>query len=98
MVFMYGNVHTVTNNNQKWIVDNNGKVIHCAVHPNLCLDADPTDPGHKVQTWHHVILESTKMYKQCNGGAASPWLNIDNRPTRCRECDMVSVMSGLQER
>ncbi|KDO16057.1 hypothetical protein SPRG_18407, partial [Saprolegnia parasitica CBS 223.65] len=38
-----------TNANQKWVLQD--KLVKHATHANLCLDADPTDSGHKVQVW-----------------------------------------------
>ncbi|RHY55891.1 hypothetical protein DYB30_012329, partial [Aphanomyces astaci] len=37
--------------NQKWHVDFADHRIKHATHPNVCLDADPTDSQHKVQVW-----------------------------------------------
>ncbi|OQR94615.1 hypothetical protein ACHHYP_01086, partial [Achlya hypogyna] len=38
-----------TNGNQQWLVAD-GKIEH-ATHRGQCLDVDPTDPHHNVQTW-----------------------------------------------
>ncbi|ETV66318.1 hypothetical protein H257_17219 [Aphanomyces astaci] len=37
--------------NQKWHVDFADHRIKHDTHPNVCLDADPTDPQRKVQVW-----------------------------------------------
>ncbi|KDO28782.1 hypothetical protein SPRG_22171, partial [Saprolegnia parasitica CBS 223.65] len=37
------------NANQKWVLQD--KLVKHATHPNLCLDADPTDDRHKAQVW-----------------------------------------------
>ncbi|OQS04557.1 hypothetical protein THRCLA_03219 [Thraustotheca clavata] len=51
----------VSNQNQKWILESN-RVKH-AVHPNLCLDADPTDPLHKAQVWECFPNNNNQCWK-----------------------------------
>ncbi|OQR97106.1 lysosomal beta glucosidase [Thraustotheca clavata] len=40
-----------TNGNQKWNINAAGHQIKHATHPNLCLDADPTDSQSRLQVW-----------------------------------------------
>nr|AIG56230.1 secreted protein [Achlya hypogyna] len=49
-----------SNGNQKWSLQNQ-KVVH-AVHPNLCLDADPTDPNQGIQVWECVSGNTNQIF------------------------------------
>ncbi|OQR89789.1 hypothetical protein ACHHYP_06047 [Achlya hypogyna] len=40
-----------SNGNQKWIIDSANRKVKHAVHPNLCLDVDPTSPTRSAQVW-----------------------------------------------
>jgi len=65
-------VHTfecsTSNSNQKWQYDESDHRIKHLTHPNLCLDADPTDSSHSVQVWpcHQHSVNPNQWFGKCS--------------------------------
>ncbi len=54
----------VDNKNQQWVVDAADHRIKHAVHPNLCLDVDPTNANKAVQVW------------ECHNWNTNQWIDV----------------------